>query len=107
MTPRDLRKSIREGRMTAVDPSIYKKMYEPPTDWSQWRRERLKVAIRAAVLFIRGTEWPEILADLTRRQMLKQESVSKARVSQYVKVGVTYLLGQGCFEKVGRRRVKK
>ena len=97
MTPRELRIAVRDGRMTAVDPFIYINGYPPPLEWPKWKRDRLRAAIRAAILFMRGTGWRGVMGDLSRRGFLKKETVSKARVAQYVKVGIAYLMKQGCF----------
>jgi hypothetical protein len=107
MTPRDLRKAIRECRMTASDPRIYKRAPEPPEDWSHRKRTRLKVAINAAIMFLQGSEWPETKAYLIGMKYTQALDISKARVQQYVKSGTDFLLSQGYFVEVRKSHKKK
>ena len=108
MTPRALRSAIARGEMTAVDPKIYRgKAPAPPPEWAAWRQDRLKVAIRAALLFLQGKPWQEISRSLELENMLEKDRleiggplISKARVNQYVDVGIKFLIDRGCFRAI-------
>ena len=105
MNPRNLRSAIQRGEVTAVNPKLYKgRTPEPPPEWPEWRRRLLRVAIHAALFFLKGKKWQEISRDLERNGVLDQkrrdksgEVVSKARVQQYVDKGVQFLIQRGCF----------
>jgi hypothetical protein len=111
MTPRFLRRAIQRGEITAVDPRIYRgKAPAPPAEYPEWRRDRMRVAIRAALLFLSGKPWQDISRLLELEGLLNQERtqkrgavVSKARIAQYVSKGVEFLVGRGCFKEVRKR----
>lgn len=77
-----------------------------PREWTFWRRRRMSVAIRAAVMFIQGSDWLAINSELTSKKLIALP-VSKARIAQYVKVGVEFLMREGCFIKTGKRRTSQ
>ena len=106
-SPRTLRRGLREGVYTAESPRIYRNYPEPPEEWPEWRRARLRVAIRAAMKFLQGDEWQEIMRGLERDGMLKKGRetkrgplVSKQRAYQYIAVGCDFLVQRGCFVDV-------
>lgn len=107
MTPRDLRKSIREGRVAPSSPRVFRRLPEAPADWSLWKRRRMGVAIRAAMMFLKGSDWSAIMAELANRKLIEKPVVAKARIAQYVKVGVEFLVGQGLFIEVKKKRAVK
>jgi hypothetical protein len=90
--------------MTAAGETVYTNPPKPPLSIPQWRRDRMSVSIRAAIKFLQGSEWPEIMADLSRHKLLENDTVSKARIAQYVKAGVSYLMEKGSFVRVKRPR---
>ena len=108
MNPRQVRDALRRGELTAVDPRMYKsKPPEPPGNWAEWRRERMRVAVRAAIMFLQGKGWKEISQALESAGMLvadrvqrKGSVITKARVQQYIKKGVDFLISRGCFREV-------
>lgn len=107
MTPRSLRTALQNGTWTAVDPAIYRRAPEPPAEYPEWRRDRCRVAIHAALLFLRGKSWTEIAASMEKRSLLEKERgqvkgaiITKQRVSQYCRVGVKLLMFRGCFRPV-------
>ena len=114
MTPRMLRSAIARGEMTAVDPKIYRgKAPAPPPEWPTWRQDRLKVAIRAALLFLQGKPWQEISRSLEQDGMLEKDRVerggpliSKARVNQYVDVGIKFLVDRACFRTINGKDIR-
>jgi hypothetical protein len=98
---------LRLGFLTAADPKVYRTPPDPSPDWPTWRQDRLRVAIRAALLFLEGKEWTEILRVLEKAGLLEKERVSrreapvsKARIQQYVSRGCNFLLDRGCFVEV-------
>lgn len=110
MTPRALRSGIQAGEWTAPDATVYRRPPDPPEEWPDWRKDRMRVATRAAVLFLGGKGWQEIGKDLEaqgllekRRNGVRGDLISRARVAQYVDKGVAFLLQRGCFEQVKRR----
>ena len=114
MSPRQLRSEIQRGVVTSTDPRLYKgKTPEPPPEWPEWRRRRLRVAVRAAVLFLNAKTWHEISRVLEKENLLGAERaskggevVSKARICQYVDRGVQFLIQRGCFRTTGRNGAK-
>jgi hypothetical protein len=87
--------------MTAVDPKLYRgRTPAPPPELPEWRRVRMQVAIRAAILFLQGKSGQEIGRVLEREGGLEQTVVSKARIGQYVKKGVDFLVQRGCFREI-------
>ena len=101
MTPRALRSALQRGEMTAVDPRLYRgRTPEPPPEHPEWRRDRMRVAIRAAVLFLQGESAKEIGRALGQEGGLDQSVVSKARIGQYVKKGIEFLIDRGCFRNI-------
>lgn len=71
----------------------------------------MRVATRAAVLFLAGKKWHEIGRDLEAKGLLEKsrdgargDLISRARVAQYVDKGVEFLMQRGCFEIVKRTK---
>ncbi len=68
----------------------------------------MRVAIAAAIYFLKGKRWQEISSLLEKSGGLEAERVkgrngtliSKARVNQYVDKGVSFLVDRGCFVTV-------
>ena len=104
MTPRALRSALQRGEMTAVDSRLYRGATPaPPPEQPEWRRIRMQVAIRAAILFLQGESAKEIGRALEQEGGLEQSVVSKARIGQYVKKGIDFLIDRGCFRTVKQR----
>ena len=108
MTPRSLRSSIQRGEMTAANPRIYRgQTPAPPPEWPTWRQDRMKVAIRAAVLFLQGKSAADISRSLEQEGLLEQDRVekrcaviTKQRCQQYVSKGIQFFLDRGCFVSI-------
>jgi hypothetical protein len=62
----------------------------PPEEWNEMRRERMKVAIRCATLFLMDD-----LAAEPIRQKLRLGRISKVRVGQYVRKGLEFFKVSG------------
>ena len=107
MSPRQLRKAIIEGRWIATETA--KTLPEPPPEWSEWRQKRMAVAIQCARLFIFfGYTWKEIQDRVNQASGDKPgfmgEDLSRARLQQYVKKGVDFLLDRGVFSPKNEAR---
>jgi hypothetical protein len=108
MTPRMIRSALQRGELTAVDPKLYRgKTPEPPPEWPEWRRNRLRVAIRAAVLFLQGKKAEQIIESLESDGMLEKQRadkrgpvITKQRLNQYISKGMSFLVDRACFAEV-------
>ena len=97
MTPASLRKAIKEGRWTCVT----RRWPEPPPEWPPNRRDRMRVAIRCAALFlVQGKVWHEVMSNVKREGLIDETGVSRARINQYVDKGMRFLLDRGVFKEV-------
>ena len=107
MTPRELRSAIKRGEVVVTNPKLYKgQVPDPPPEWPEGRQERLKVAVRAAVLFLQDEPWQEISNTLEREGLMEQVRsvkggplVSKARIQQYCDKGLKFLWDRRCFRE--------
>lgn len=96
ITPRKLRDGLRNGEWTSAGC----RTPEPPPEWPEWRRERLRVAIRAAKLFlVHKNSYVEIRTKLRADRQIKA-GVSRARIGQYIDNGMGFLLDRGAFTEV-------
>jgi hypothetical protein len=108
--PRQLRDCLKRGEMTAEDPRIWKVPPEPPTELSPFLYKRMRVSIRAAMLFLSGKQLEEIGRMLEREGLLQKKRmasqgnggmiISKARVAQYVDKGTKFMMDRRYFRAV-------
>lgn len=96
MTPRVLRDSISSGKWESAST----RPPSPPAEWTKWRRERMRVSIRAAWLFCYHGQDIETIRKRLSSEGLVKEDASKQRMAQYVKRGASFLLDRAAFREI-------
>lgn len=95
MTPRDTRIALQSGEW-ALREGVRRKPPEPPAEWPEYRRSRMRVAVRCALAFLGGKSYDEISG---KPEGCILRPMTKARVGQYIKKGTDFLWEMGCFLK--------
>ena len=94
MNARFLRDEIRNGRWAAT----VGRPPAPPPEWKAWRRDRMRVSIRAAWLFLNHNKDIDSIRDVLKQDGLIKADCSRQRIAQYVKRGTDFFLDRGLFE---------
>lgn len=107
MTPRKLRDALERGEMQVTEPRMWTNPPKMPQEWGRPRRNRMLYAVKAALMFLKGSRWYTIARMMEKNKMLHKkrevrggELISRARVQQYIAKGLKFLEQRGAFEVV-------
>ena len=93
-SPNAIRKGIESGKLAVRAGWVPK----PPKEWREYRRKRMTVAIRAAIIYvIEQKSWMEVRKQIHRQFGLQSDDVSRQQIHKYIQKGCQFLELRGVF----------